>query len=374
MHRIVSIGAAQGHAGIGAECGQRGIDDTLLAMTKWLLAFGIAAAVAFCQAPGNGTAAPKGTVQRIKVHGKALEGNLAGDPADRDVSVYLPASYAAGARRYPVIYMLHGYTDSDEQWMGFKKHWINLAEVIDRAMAKGDLRETIVVMPNAYTRYQGSMYSNSATTGNWEDYVAQELVAYVDAHYRTVAAVGSRGLAGHSMGGYGAARIGMRHPDVFSSVYLLSPCCMASRAQLELTMPAAEAIQTQEQFEKADFGTKAAIASAVAWSPNPKNPPLFFDLPYKGGEYQPQVAAKWAANAPLAMIDQYIANIRRLKALGMDAGTEDRVIAATVRTLDRVLTDYGIAHEFEIYEGDHLNHVADRIATKMLPFFTKNLK
>ena len=176
------------------------------------------------------------------------------------------------------------------------------------------------------------------------------------------------------MGGYGAARIGMRHPDVFSSVYLLSPCCMASRAQLELTMPAAEAIQTQEQFEKADFGTKAAIASAVAWSPNPKNPPLFFDLPYKGGEYQPPVAAKWAANAPLATIDQYIANIRRLKALGMDAGTEDRVIAATVRTLDRVLTDYGIAHEFEIYEGDHLNHVADRIETKMLPFFTKNLR
>ena len=344
-------------------------------MTRWLLAFGVAAAVAFCQAPVNRTAVRKGTVQRIKVHGKALEGNLAGDTPDRDVSVYLPASYpTAPGRRYPVIYMLHGYTDSDEQWMGFKKHWINLAEVIDRAMVKGDLREMIVVMPNAYTRYQGSMYSNSATTGNWEDYVARELVAYIDGHYRTVAEAEGRGLAGHSMGGYGAARIGMRHPDVFSSVYLLSPCCMVPSAQPGRGMPAAEAIQSQEQFEKADFGTKAAIASAAAWSPNPKNPPLFFDLPYKGGEYQPLVAAKWAANAPLSMIDQYIANIRRLEALGMDAGAQDRAIAATVRTLDRVLTDYGIAHQFEIYEGDHLNHVADRIETKMLPFFTKNLR
>jgi S-formylglutathione hydrolase FrmB len=345
-------------------------------MTRWITAFVVAAAVAFCQAPVNRTAAAqKGTVQRIKVHGKTLEGNLAGDAPDRDVSVFLPASYPiAAGRRYPVVYMLHGYTDSDEQWMGFKKHWINLAEVIDRTMAKSDLREMLVVMPNAYTRYQGSMYSNSATTGNWEDYVAQELVAYIDSHFRTVAGVESRGLAGHSMGGYGAARIGMRHPEVFSSVYLLSPCCMASSAQPGRGMPAAEAIQTQEQFEKADFGTKAAIASAAAWSPNPKNPPLFFDLPYKGGEYQPLVAAKWAANAPLSMIDQYIANIRRLKALGMDAGAQDRGIAATVRTLDRVLTDYGIAHQFEIYEGDHLNHVADRIETKMLPFFAKNLR
>src|ERR1035437_5407797 len=176
-------------------------------MTRWLLAFGVAAAVAFCQAPVNRTAVRKGTVQRIKVHGKALEGNLAGDTPDRDVSV-------------------------------------NLAEVIERAMVKGDLREMIVVMPNAYTRYQGSMYSNSATTGNWEDCVARELVAYIDGHYRTVAEAEGRGLAGHSMGGYGAARVGMRHPDVFSSVYLLSPCCMVPSAQPGRGMPAAEAIQS----------------------------------------------------------------------------------------------------------------------------------
>jgi S-formylglutathione hydrolase len=167
--------------------------------------------------------AQKGTVERIKVHGKSLEGNLSGDTADRDVSIYLPPSYKTDrSRRYPVVYMLHGFTDSDEKWFGFTEHWINLPEVIDKTGAK----EMIVVMPNAFTRFQGSMYSDSVVTGNWERYIAQELVAFVDSHYRTIPHSTSRGLAGHSMGGYGALRIGMKYPTVFSSLYALSPCCL----------------------------------------------------------------------------------------------------------------------------------------------------
>jgi len=333
-------------------------------MRKWLCVLLAAAGAAWCQ----------GTVERVKVHGRSLEGNLEGDSPDREVSIYLPPSYAKEkGRRYPVLYMLHGYTDSDEKWMGLVKHWINLPEVIDRTLAKGAAREMIVVMPDAYTRFQGSMYSNSATTGNWEDYVTFELPAYVDGHYRTLARAASRGLAGHSMGGYGAARIGMKHPDVFAAVYLLSPCCMAAPAGGGRGGSRAESIRTQEEFEKADFGTKAQFASAAAWSPNPKNPPLFFDLPVKNGEPQPAIAAKWAANAPLAMVDQYITGIKKLKALGFDAGAQDAGIAATRRTLDEILNAYGVAHEFEIYEGNHTNHVAGRIEGKTLPFFSKAL-
>jgi enterochelin esterase-like enzyme len=321
--------------------------------------------------------AHKGSVERIKVHGKGLEGNLSGDPADRDVSIYLPASYKTDTgRRYPVPYMLHGYTDSDEKWFGLTKHWINLPAILDKAFAAGESREMIVVMPNAYTRLQGSMYSSSVTTGDWEDYVAKELVAYVDAHYRTMAGRNSRGLAGHSMGGYGTMRIGMKNPEVFSSIYLLSPCCMAPRlsASLDAERTARlEAIKNIEEFEKADFGTKAAFASAAAWSPNPNNPPFFLDLPYKKGEPQPMVGAKWAANAPLAMIDAYILNLKRLKAIAFDAGKDDRGIAATVQDLDRIFNNYKMDHTFEIYDGDHVNHIADRIETKVLPFFTKNL-
>ncbi len=110
----------------------------------------------------------KGTVQRIKVHGKGLEGNLEGDSADRYVSVYLPAGYKNNPnRRYPVVYFLHGYTDDDAKWHGFKKHWINLPQILDSVFSTGTSNEMIVVTPDAYTRYQGSMYSNSITTGNW---------------------------------------------------------------------------------------------------------------------------------------------------------------------------------------------------------------
>jgi len=325
----------------------------------------------------TGNAPQQGSVERIKVHGKGLEGNLSGDAADRDVSIYLPASYKTDAnRRYAVLYMLHGYTDSDAKWFGFTNHWINLPAILDKAFAAGYSREMIVVMPNAYTRFQGSMYSSSVTTGNWEDFVAKELVSYIDAHYRTISERTSRGLAGHSMGGYGTMRIGMKNPEVFSSLYLLSPCCMAPRSNATADperIARLEAVKSIEDFEKADFGTKAAFASAAAWSPNPNHPPFFLDLPLSNGEPQPLVAAKWAANAPLAMIDAYILNLQHLKAVAFDAGNKDRNIAATVKDLDKIFNDYKLDHTFEIYDGDHVNRIAERIESKVLPFFTKNL-
>jgi len=324
--------------------------------------------------------AQTGTVERIKVHGASLEGNLSGDSPDRDVSIYLPPSYKTDPnRRYPVIYMLHGFTDSDDKWFGLTKHWINLPEVLDRALAKG-AKELIVVMPNAYTRFAGSMYSKSVTVGDWEEYVARELVAYVDSHYRTLRARESRGLAGHSMGGFGTLRIGMKYPDVYSSIYALNPCCLApvssptANDAVSSGLANAESIRTDEEFQKASFGVKAALASAAAWSPNPQNPPFFLDLPLKDGQWQPATAAKWAANAPLATLDQYVFNFKRLRAIGFDAGTQEASISATSRMLHEALDRYGIVHAFEIYEGNHVNRVAERIATKMLPFFSANLE
>src|SRR5690606_10877355 len=106
--------------------------------------------------------------ERIVVHSTALEGNLSGDSPDREVSVYLPPSYASHPdRRYPVVYMLHGFTDSDAQWFGLVDHWIDLPETLDEAFADEALGEVIVVMPNAYNRFKGSMYSNSVTVGDW---------------------------------------------------------------------------------------------------------------------------------------------------------------------------------------------------------------
>jgi enterochelin esterase-like enzyme len=314
-----------------------------------------------------------GTVERIKVHGKSLEGNLEGDSPDRDVSVYLPASYKSQRhRRYPVVYLLHGYTDNDDNWFGAKHVFVDAPAAMDKALASGS-REMIVVMPNAYTVYMGSMYSNSVTTGDWESFVAHDLVSYMDAHYRTIPNRMSRGLAGHSMGGYGAVRIGMKHPEMFSSIYWLSACCLAPNLNAETPdLVNAESVRSAADLAKASFGTRAMVASAAAWSPNPQNPPLFFDLPWVAGKLQPRVAEKWEANAPLAMVDQYVPNLKEFHSIAGDVGTKDGLMASN-EELDRALTAYGITHTFETYDGTHISGIQDRLEKKVMPFFSSNL-
>ena len=309
------------------------------------------------------------TVERIKVHGVSLEGNLEGDSPDRDVIVYLPPSYQRDpARRYPVVYALHGYSISNEKWTGE----IKTPQTVEGAFATGT-REMIVVLPNAQTLYNGSMYSSSVTTGDWEGFIAHDLVAYIDSHYRTIADRLSRGLVGHSMGGYGATRIGMKFPDVFGSLYIMSPCCLSARPAPPPEMAAAlEAVRTPQDSVTLDFFTRATMATAAAWSPNPKNPPFYFDLPTKGGVAQPSVLARWAANAPIAMAAQYVYNLRRYRAIAMDVGDQDGLRADTAE-LHRVLEDFGIANSLEIYSGNHVSAVADRFQNHVLPFFGRTL-
>ena len=163
------------------------------------------------------------TVEHIKIHGTALEGNLEGEAVDRDVIVFLPPSYQKESkRRYPVVYALHGFFIGADQW----SHEIHVPQTIEGAFAQGSL-EMIVVLPDSKTIYNGSMYSSSQTTGDFEKFIYHDVVAYIDAHYRTIPDRRSRGLAGHSMGGYGASRIGMKHPEVFGALYIMSPCCMS---------------------------------------------------------------------------------------------------------------------------------------------------
>jgi S-formylglutathione hydrolase FrmB len=316
-----------------------------------------------------------GHYERISVHGPSLAGNLAGDPADRQVSVYLPASYAKQPkRRYPVVYLLHGFTDNDAQWFGQAgKHFVHVPNAVDATAVNA--REMIVVMPNAFTKFAGSMYSNSVVVGDWETFVARDLVAYVDSHYRTLAKPASRGLAGHSMGGYGTLRVAMKAPGVFSAFYAMSPCCLAASPQPDTRMfvRAAE-VRTHEEIAAVDFLSKAMLASAAAWSPNPTKPPLYIDLPVVDGKPVPEVAAAWAANAPVTMLHQYIPALKTYRAIAIDSGDKDAMIAPASRQLHELLDRYSIAHDFEIYDGDHLNRIERRLTDKVLPFFATHLE
>src|SRR5947207_4164030 len=311
------------------------------------------------------------TVERIKIHGAALEGNLEGDAVDRDVLVFLPPTYQKDKhRRYPVVYALHGYSIGAEQWT----HEIHIHQTIEGAFAQG-AKEMIFVLPDSKTLHNGSMYSSSVTTGDFEAFISHDLVSYIDAHYRTIPERTSRGLMGHSMGGYGATRIGMKHADVFGALYIMSPCCLSARQGAppnpELDK-ALESVKTPEDSAKLPFFPRAMLASAAAWSPDPKNPPLYLDLPTKDGEPQPDVLARWTANAPLAFIDQYIGNLRQYRAIAIEVGNQDSLRVNTGK-LHEALDRYGITHSLEVYQGTHTSKVADRFQNHVAPFFSQNL-
>jgi enterochelin esterase-like enzyme len=155
-------------------------------------------------------------MNRVKIGAPSLADNLVDEPAERMISVYLPPSYGSSGNRYPVIYFLPGY--GDNSMMGF-----HLPSDMDAALENGEVKEMIVVVADGDSKMGGSFYVNSPVTGNWEDFIAEDVVGYVDSHFRTLPQAESRGIAGHSMGGFGALNIAMHRPDVFSAVYSLSP-------------------------------------------------------------------------------------------------------------------------------------------------------
>jgi S-formylglutathione hydrolase FrmB len=312
----------------------------------------------------------QGTLEKIQVLGPSLVGNLEGDDPERDVYVYLPPSYQQEkSKRFPVIYYLHGYIATAKNYAvdAFK-----LPGTADAFFAN-EANQAIIVFPDAYTIYGGSMFSSSPTIGDWETFIAKDLVSYIDKHYRTLAKRESRGLSGHSMGGYGTLRIGMKYPDVFVALYAMSSCCLLNQA------PGKEAVAEQVKRMAAGpvagekgFGN-ALQAQAAAWAPNPTNPPYFFDWPVKDGVDQPIVQGKWIANSPVIFVDQYATNLKRYKAIAIEMGDKDPISAPT-KDLDAALTRLGIEHAFEVYDGDHINRVGSRFAEKVLPFFAKNLQ
>lgn len=345
----------------------------LMTVTGTMVAPGTAQAQPPAARPATGATAeeasvPQGRLETIRVFGESLKGNLSGDSATRDVFVYLPPSYATDpSRRYPVVYYLHGYSVGAQAYVDL----LGWPETLDQAIANG-AREMIVVMPDALTRFSGSMYSSSPTTGDWEGYVARDLVAYIDDHYRTLARPGSRGLAGHSMGGYGTLRIGMKEPGVFGALYAMSACCLINQA------PSQQAVEAQiartadgVPSSSAGFGN-ALLAQAAAWAPNPENPPLYIDWPYEGSEAQPVVQAKWAANSPLVFVDQHLPELESYRAIYIDVGDADTLEDSNTQ-LHEALTRFGVDHEYEVYEGDHGNRVSERVRENVMTFFSKHL-
>ena len=229
-----------------------------------------------------------------------------------------------------------------------------------------------MVIPDGYSKLKGGFYSNSPTVGNYEAFVGEDLVAWVDGNYRTIAKRESRGLSGHSMGGYGTMRVGMKYPQVFSSLYAMSACCL-SPMPLDAATAKRIAGMTDDDIAKADFGGLAAFSTLATWSPDPTNPPHYVYTGLKeDGTLDPLVNARLTANSIVAMLPQYLPALRSYEAIGMEAGDKDFLIADN-KLLDSEFTRFGIAHGWKTYDGDHGNRIHDRIRSELLPFFAEHL-
>lgn len=339
----------------------------LLAPCAIAIAAGLAQPGAAQNITAPAPAVPAGiTVEAVQVPGPSLEGNLEGNATTREAIVVLPPSYGKEPnRRYPVVYYLHGFAIDGRNFYNYMK----VADAVNANAARG--HEFIVVLPDTLTRMGGSMYSNSVTTGNFRQFVAQDLVSFIDGKYRTIARKEGRGLAGHSMGGYGTLVTAMTYPGVFDSFWAQSACCVSPRTETVESASAMAAVP-YDKVDGAGFGMRAGLASAVAWAPNPTNPPFFVDWPIKDGAVDPLVIAKWANNSPYAMVASHLAALKSYDGIGLDVGDKDGLVRDDT-LIHEELDKFGIAHEWAVYPGTHTDKIGQRFGDVVLPFFAKHL-
>lgn len=321
-------------------------------------------------------AQPAGTIVFDSLYSENLINDF-GEKTTREIAVYLPPNYSDSDQKYPVIYFLHGFMN-DYLLINYMK------DQLDFAIETKRIRPFILVIPNEKTTYDGSFYSNSGIFGNWEDFTAFDLVAYMDSHYRTIASKNSRGITGHSMGAYGAIKIAMHHPDIFSSVYALSPGALAIAREYgpnSDTFKELSGITTQEALNKSYFG-KVMVAFGKSWSPNPEKPPFYCDMPFEYDEdeliIKQQILKKWHANMPLYMIDENLDNLMALKAIKFDWGRNaGERFTIQCNMFSQALENAGVTHFAEEYIGTHTSGIYTRdgrIPNQMLPFFNYYLE
>ena len=332
----------------------------------------------------------QGTLVVEELHVRALEGNLLGDPVERSVTTYLPPSYGtATTKRYPVVYLLHGVGDTDARWRASSTAWRSIESIMNEAIAEGSVGEMIVVMPSCRSSFLGGMYTDSPVHGGFETYLTAELLAHVDTRYRTLDDARHRGVGGHSMGGYAALRYGMLHADVYGAIYALNAGVVGWHSDLShenLAFDWAARIDSLDELRDAHFWPMALLSAAHAWSPAVDDPPLYAHLPFHWDRSVPHLVpnephhAAWEANMPLTMVERadVQANLRTLRGLRFDTALVDEFthIPPTNRALSERLTELGIPHVFEMYNGNHRNRLlgeGGRLHTEFFPYFSRLL-
>ena len=339
----------------------------------------------------------------LKIPAPSLKGNLLGDATEQPIYVYLPPGYQSSTtKRFPTLYLLHGFISTSKVWVDGSYQGFNIQSSMDELIHAGRVREMIVVAANGFNAYGGSFYTNSPVTGNWEDFIVRDLVGNIDANYRTIARAESRGIAGHSMGGYGAMMLAMKHPEMFSAVYALSPCCMVmdnDMSEANAAWPHILSLTSRDQLKEPkspqDFFSMVFIALSAAMSPNPSKPPFFVDFPYetKSGPCSEPTAGsfvtstpcvqkneavneKWRTKIPVYIAEANKENLKKLHGIFLDYGEREEFahIRSGVQLFSKTLSELNIPHQFEVYaNGTHGSLIRQRMETRLLEFFDEKL-
>ena len=326
----------------------------------------------------DGAASP--TSSFVVVPAPSLDGNLLSDPAELDVALWLPPSYGSSSQRYPVVYYLAGYGESAST--------ASIGKVLDGLIAERAVPEMILVGADGINAFGGSFYVDSTVTGNWAEAIHDDLVGYIDANYRTLATPASRGIAGFSMGGFGALDLAMRHPDVFGSVYALSPGLLAPGA-LESTQMFAggddvvgEFLAMQQRDDTTITGSddvKFSVAYGAAFAPDPEGDFPYVDYPFTavGSPPDEETWARWEAGygGIAAEIDEFQHNLRSLRGIALDFGINDRYewIPDGCDYFADQLAAHSITAQVTPYEGGH-GPIGPRAEAVMFPFFAEVLE
>ncbi len=187
----------------------------------------------------------------VVVPGVTLDGNPLDDPAERRVPVYLPPSYD-DKKQFPVIYLLAGFASTGQSFLNYSFGRQSVPEMAESLIAGGKMQETIIVFPDCMTRYGGSQYVDSTATGNYETYLIDEVIPFIERTLSTFADKKHRAIAGKSSGGFGALRLAMKHPDTFAAA-----ACHSGDMAFELcykpNFPAAARVLEQYKGDIADF-------------------------------------------------------------------------------------------------------------------------
>src|SRR6266566_7560279 len=232
-----------------------------------------ALSLAFLNVDSASAAFIKSQVIARELRSENITHNRCGIDPVRRMLVYLPAGYdPSSSQRYPVIYFL---PNPFEESYRYDFDHRDAQGLFDRAVAGGVIKKFILVTVDMNTPLGSSWYVNSSATGNWEDLVIQELVPYIDANFKTLPNRDSRGIAGIFIGGYGAIRFGMRHPDVFGSVYAMHPVGTGTGVRVSAAIPKWDILVNAKSMDdvKKDGGTQIFTTMFQAHLPDPDKPP-----------------------------------------------------------------------------------------------------